>query len=421
MILTELIEEYVSGDWGNEELSDDTPNAVFCIRAADFVPILSVDYANIPTRYISDNSFENKLLKVGDIVIEKSGGSPTQSTGRVIIVTEELLKEKEHIVCSNFCEGFRVKEGWNPFYVFSYLQFLYNEGVFFNFEGKTSGLKNLQMEQAFSSIDIPEQKSDITILASIDEKIALNRKINVELEALAKVIYDYWFVQFDFPNKEGMPYKSSGGKMVWNETLKREIPEGWSDTPLSKIAKVENGATPSTLEDDNYGGDISWITPKDLSDKMTKFFSKGERSITQKGYYSCSTTKVPAGSILMSSRAPIGLVAIASDEVCTNQGFKNMVPEDMDDRFYLYYYIRMYMPFIEALGSGTTFKEVSKDSMLSFPILKVNNDEVYRRWVSTADNIFGKQNKLEKEIDELQSLRSYLLPLLMNGQIMIKD
>lgn len=421
MILAELIDEFVSGDWGNEKCSDDTPNAVFCIRAADFEPIRSVDYSNIPTRYISDNSYQNKQLKVGDIIIEKSGGSPTQSTGRVILVTEELLKEKQHIVCSNFCEAFRVKKEWSPFYVFCYLQFLYKEGVFFNFEGKTSGLKNLQMEQAFNSIDIPEQKSDISILTSIDEKIALNRKINIELESLAKEIYDYWFVQFDFPNENGEPYKSSGGKMVWNETLKREIPDGWSETPLSEISKVENGATPSTLEDDNYGGNISWITPKDLSDKMTKFFSKGERSITQKGYDSCSTTKIPAGSILMSSRAPIGLVAIASDEVCTNQGFKNIVPEDMDDRFYIYYYIRMYMPFIEALGSGTTFKEVSKDSMLSFPILKVNNDKVYRQWVSIADNIFGKQNMLEIEIDELQSFRSYLLPLLMNGQIIIKE
>lgn len=420
MILAEIIDEFVSGDWGNEECCDDTPNAVFCIRAADFEPILSVDYTNIPTRYISDKSYKNKLLKVGDIIIEKSGGSPTQSTGRVILVTEELLKEKQHIVCSNFCEAFRVKKEWNPFYVFSYLQFLYKEGIFFNFEGKTSGLKNLQMDQAFSSIDVPKQKSDMSVLVSIDKKIALNRKINMELEALAKEIYDYWFVQYDFPDKDGKPYKSSGGKMIWNETLKRDIPEGWGDTVLSEMAKIENGATPSTLEEDNYGGDISWITPKDLSDKMTKFFSRGERSITQKGYDSCSATLVPSGSILMSSRAPIGLVAIASNDVCTNQGFKNIVPEDMDDRFYLYYYIKRYMPFIEALGCGTTFKEVSKDSMLSFPILKVTNNKVYMQWVSVADRIFGKQEMIEKEIDELQSLRAFLLPLLMNGQVAAK-
>ena len=332
-----------------------------------------------------------------------------------------MLREKNHIVCSNFCEAFRVKKGWNPFYVFSYLQFLYNEGIFFNFEGKTSGLKNLQMDQAFKSIDIPEQKSDISILSSIDEKIALNRQINVELEALAKEIYDYWFVQFDFPNEEGKPYKSSGGKMVWNETLKKEIPEGWYDSTISNIAKVENGATPSTMEEDNYGGKICWITPKDLSDMKTKFISMGERTITQKGYDSCSTTLIPAGSILMSSRAPIGLVAIASNEVCTNQGFKNIIPENMDDSYYIYYYIKMYMPLIEALGSGTTFKEVSKDSMLSFSILKVNNNKVYRQWILTANRIFEKQNLLEKEIEELISLRTYLIPLLMNGQVTIKD
>ena len=265
------------------------------------------------------------------------------------------------------------------------------------------------------------QEKTIKILKIIDELIGLKRKENTILESLAKQIYDYWFVQFDFPNDEGKPYKSSGGKMVWNETLKREIPDGWSEAPLSSISSVENGATPSTLEEDNYGGKIGWITPKDLSNKRAKFFAKGERSITQKGYDSCSTTLLPAGSILMSSRAPIGLVAIASDEVCTNQGFKNIVPNEINDRFFLFYYIKKYMPFIEAMGNGTTFKEVSKDSLLSFPIMKVNNTNVYRKWVQIAKNIFEKQKKLEMETDELQSLRDYLLPLLMNGQVTIKD
>lgn len=271
---------------------------------------------------------------------------------------------------------------------------------------------------------LPAYKEQVRIgdyLSDIDKKIEINNLINAELEAMAKQIYDYWFVQFDFPNKDGNPYKSSGGKMIWNKTLKREIPEGWSDIPLSEIAKVENGATPSTLEEDNYGGDINWITPKDLSDKMTKFISKGERSITQKGYDSCSTTLLPEGSILMSSRAPIGLVAIASQKVCTNQGFKNIVPEELNDRFYLYYYIKNYMPLIKVLGNGTTFKEVSKETMMAFPILKVNNEELYNNWIKGVSSIFSRQCDIENEIEELLSLRSYTLPLLMNGQYIIKE
>ena len=88
---------------------------------------------------------------------------------------------------------------------------------------------------------------------------------------MAKQLYDYWFVQFDFPNEDGKPYKSSGGKMVWNENLKREIPEGWEVVHLADFADIKNGATPSTANPLNYGGDIVWITPKDLSDQKSKF------------------------------------------------------------------------------------------------------------------------------------------------------
>ena len=373
----------------------------------------------------SDSDIETFSLRKGQVAITKDS-----ETRDDIGVATYIADDFEDVVLGYHCALITprtdVPEDEKIYgkYLNALLHTKYAQKYFSN-NATGSGQRYTLSKEAIEDMPVylPSYKEQVRIgdyLSDIDKKIEINNLINAELEAMAKQIYDYWFVQFDFPNEEGKPYKSSGGKMVWNETLKREIPDGWRDTPLSKIAKIENGATPSTLEEDNYGGDISWITPKDLSDKMTKFLSRGERSITQKGYDSCSTTKIPAGSILMSSRAPIGLVAIASDEVCTNQGFKNLVPEDMDDRFYLYYYIRMYMPFIEALGSGTTFKEVSKDSMLSFPVLKVNNDKVYRRWITTAEQVFGKQNMLEKEIDELQSLRGYLLPLLMNGQVTIK-
>ena len=214
MKLSDIIETFVSGDWGNESASAETPNAVFCVRGADIVPITNNDFSGIPQRYVSDKTVKTRLLHAGDIVVEKSGGSPTQSTGRVVFISEELIKEKGQVVCSNFCTAVRIKSGWNPYFVYQYWQNVYNAGVFFNFEGKTSGIKNLQIDNALSSIQIEHyplsfQNQVSEVLSAIENKIRINRQINDNLEKMAKPLYDYWFVQFDFPDENGRPYKSS--------------------------------------------------------------------------------------------------------------------------------------------------------------------------------------------------------------------
>ena len=256
------------------------------------------------------------------------------------------------------------------------------------------------------------------ILTNIDRKIELNRSINHNLEAMAKQLYDYWFMQFDFPDENGKPYKSSGGKMVWNKKLKREIPEGWELTKIIDIAKVFNGATPSTTREQNYGGDIIWITPKDLSDQKQKFVYKGERNISQMGYDSCSTHLLPVNTILMSSRAPIGLLAIAKTELCTNQGFKSFVLQKENMLNYLYYYLQIHIKQIEQLGTGTTFKEVSREDILKYLILKPNETILYL-WEEKIKALNHRQLEIQREIQQLIKLRDELLPLLMNGQVTI--
>ena len=244
--------------------------------------------------------------------------------------------------------------------------------------------------------------------------------LNQNLEALAKQLYDYWFVQFDFPDENGRPYKSSGGKMVWNEKLKREIPEGWENKTVNNLANVFNGATPSTADENNYGGEIVWITPKDLSDQKQKFVYRGERNISQIGYDSCSTHILPPNTILMSSRAPIGLLAIAKAEICTNQGFKNFVPRTTNIATYLYYYLQAHIKQIEQLGTGTTFKEVSREDILKFPILKPNNT-ILDNWEARVTAINDKQLEIQKENENLIKQRDELLPLLMNGQVSVNS
>lgn len=273
-----------------------------------------------------------------------------------------------------------------------------------------------KLELNFPSIK--KQKNIARLIQNINQKIELNRSINHNLEAMAKQLYDYWFLQFDFPDENGKPYKSSGGKMVWNEKLKREIPEGWELTKVVDIAKVFNGATPSTIREQNYGGDIIWITPKDLSDQKQKFVCRGERNISQIGYDSCSTHLLPVNTILMSSRAPIGLLAIAKTELCTNQGFKNFVLQKENMTNYLYYYLQIHIKQIEQLGTGTTFKEVSREDILKYLILKPNETILYL-WEEKIKALNHRQFKLQEEIQQLIKLRDELLPLLMNGQIEI--
>lgn len=269
--------------------------------------------------------------------------------------------------------------------------------------------------------NIKEQKLIASVLNNIDRKIELNKQINDNLEAMARQLYDYWFVQFDFPNKEGKPYKSSGGAMVYNERLKREVPIGWEVENLIDFAEIKNGATPSTADEANYGGDIVWITPKDLSDQQSKFVYQGERNITEQGFDSCSTSILPTNSVLMSSRAPIGLVSIAKHEVCTNQGFKSFIPKSISDSIYLYYYIKHNIKQIEQLGTGTTFKEVSRDDLCKFPILTIGAKDIYVQWIELQNGIADKQLALTKEIAALTKQRDELLPLLMNGQASVNS
>ena len=303
----------------------------------------------------------------------------------------------------------------NPYFLYRYLKLLDLSRL-----DSGTGVPSMTFDSYYGiKVMLPkieEQKRIASVLQKLDAKIKLNCQINDNLEAMAKQLYDYWFVQFDFPNEDGKPYKSSGGAMTYNERLKREIPIGWEVENLIDFAEIKNGATPSTAVEANYGGDIVWITPKDLSDQQSKFVYQGERNITKQGFDSCSTSILPTNSVLMSSRAPIGLVSIAKHEVCTNQGFKSFIPKSISDSIYLYYYINHHIKQIEQLGTGTTFKEVSRDDLCKFPILTIGAKNIYVQWIELQNGIADKQLALTKEIVALTKQRDELLPLLMNGQ-----
>lgn len=257
--------------------------------------------------------------------------------------------------------------------------------------------------------NIKTQKKIASFLSSLDDKIELNRRINENLEQQAQALFKSWFVDFE-------PFKD--GKFVDSEL--GMIPEGWRVGTLEEIGQIIGGGTPSKANSSFYcENGIPWITPKDLSINKSKYISRGENDITEIGYRNSSAKKIPAGSVLFSSRAPIGYIAIANNEVTTNQGFKSVIPTKAGTCF-IYLFLQLYKKYIESLATGSTFKEASGALMKSLK-LKIPPQSIFENFEFELNPLFSQQCVLESEIDHLSQLRDTLLPRLMSGELEIKD
>lgn len=176
----------------------------------------------------------------------------------------------------------------------------------------------------------------------------------------------------------------------------------WKTVKLSELGTIVGGATPATSRDEYYNGDIPWLTPKDLAEYSARYISRGERNITKAGLKSCSAKMLPKGTVLFSSRAPIGYVAIAKNDICTNQGFKSVIPNANVSSLFLYYLLKYNKEKIEAVGSGTTFKEVSGSTM--------RNVEVYVPIeLRTQNKIAHILNSIDSKIENNNLINDNLL------------
>lgn len=258
-----------------------------------------------------------------------------------------------------------------------------------------------------SSLD--DQRRIASILSSLDRKIELNNKINADLEEMAQAIFKNWFVDFE-------PFKD--GKFVDSEL--GMIPEGWKVGRLDEIADVVGGSTPSKAKPEYYTQKgIAWLTPKDLSNHPAVYTSRGEIDITEEGYNSTSTKLMPKGTILFTSRAPIGYISIAQNDICTNQGFKSLVPKKAGTCF-LYCFLKYVTPVIENKSTGSTFKEASGSLMKSLQVI-MPEQKVFEDFEPIVSPLFARIESLEKENSRLSLLRDTLLPRLMSGEIEVPE
>jgi type I restriction enzyme, S subunit len=365
---------------------------------------------------------DNVAVLGNDILLNITG----DSIARACLVPQDVLPARvnQHVSI------IRCKDKDEADYVLCYLQYLKKHLLTIC---KVGGTRNALTKEVIENIEIRKvlnHKIRGKLITQINAKIELNNRINRQLEAMAKTLYDYWFVQFDFPfdfaqgkpNEQGKPYKSSGGKMVYNEELKREIPEGWEKGCFNDLGEIIGGSTPSRNNPDFFTKKgIAWITPNDLANnKGNKFISKGEFDITIAGLKDASLKILPKNSILLSSRAPVGYMAITREEVTTNQGFKSFISNKGYPSSFIYYAIKNSLKLIEQNSSGSTFKEISGGILKTLPTLLPNKDTIEKYRV-VNESIFKKQDIIEQENQQLASLRDWLLPMLMNGQVTVKE
>ncbi|MCO7253947.1 restriction endonuclease subunit S [Dickeya oryzae] len=377
------------------------------IGVADFKDYFSPQWETLGEINPLGVAKKEDYLNEGDIIYVRSNGN------KALVGRSLYIDRNETSLYSGFCIRARMKtDDFNSLFLAYFSRTDFFKSSITHVAG--TNINNLNQD-ILSNVKIPRypknvQHSIVDTLLAIDKKIDLNNRINAELEAMAKTLYDYWFVQFDFPDANGKPYKTSGGKMEYNATLKREIPVGWEVKTLSQIANITMGLSPAgeSYNEDSTGTlffqgstDFGWLFP------------------TPRKYTTAPVRMAKKGDILLSVRAPVGDMNIASDDCCIGRGLAALNSKTGSDGF-LFYVMKYFKQIFDRRNTeGTTFGSITKDDLYSLAVVYPLPDLLKKYDVIVSDyNQMIFTRSLENI--ELIKLRDWLLPLLMNGQVTVK-
>jgi type I restriction enzyme S subunit len=377
-----------------------------------------IDYSLAQYTYDKKEIDSSKFIQNGDILVNSTGAG---TAGRCAFVSE--LPTKHRYIVDSHILIFRCNF-YHEAQCLNYLLFSFEETIM-SFMTGSSGQSELDKVVLLNiktklTTDTQTQQRIASVLSSLDAKIELNNKINRELEAMAKMLYDYWFVQFNFPDKNGKPYKTSGGKMVWNEQLKREIPEGWEAGKINDFIEVKDGThdSPKPKETGYY-----LITSKNLLESGLDF--DNANLISEEDYMNINKrSKVDTGDILFSMIGSIGVI-YKIEETDIKFAVKNVAlyktSQKKQYKNYIYQYLKSYdmQYYMSTVISGSIQKFIGLGSLRDMPLLF--NREVIELFISKTNAIYSKMNNIKNENQCLSSLRDWLLPMLMNGQVTVQE
>jgi len=344
-----------------------------------------IDWNSVPYCPISEREHKKYKLEIGDVVIARTGNS----TGATSTIKQADFRFIDFLLRSAFWKGF-VKS---------------IKG------GSAQGGANAKNFAEFPILlpSLPEQKAIADVLTSFDDKIELLRQQNQTLEEMAQTLFKEWFVYYRFPGV---------GKMVDSEL--GMIPEGWKVDNIGQYVNIKGGTTPSTKNPDYWDGKIHWTSPKDLSNIKQPYLFDTEKKITPEGLKKISSGLLPKGTLLFSSRAPIGYIAISNVDIAINQGYIAFLPCGYLSNYFMFNWLKVNSKSIVGAANGSTFLEISKSSFRSL-LTVIPEETVLDKFERVSFTIFQKLLSNLIQIQSLTQLRDSLLPKLMSGEVRVND
>ena len=368
---------------------------------------------------------ETYSIKKGDILITR-----TSETIDELAMSCVAVKDYPRATYSGFTKRLRPKTAGIAYH--KYLAF-YLRSQLFRKAVTNNAFMTLRAsfnEDIFSFLNLylPEYKEQVKIgdmLYSMEQKIQLNKRICAELEAMAKTLYNYWFTQFDFPDANGKPYRSSGGELVWNDQLKRKIPKGWDVRPLSHvISSINTGLNPR----DNFilgNGDIQYLTVKNLTTSGTIDFSGCDTVDEQAREIIHKRSDVSVGDILFASIAPLGrcyLIQNPPEKWDINESvfsIRRNAFRVTSEFLYMYFMSDTFIKAATSSSTGSIFKGIRINTLLDIAAV-IPPKDIVTAFTTQVKTLLALKEQKGTENRELTKLRDWLLPVLMNGQATVE-
>lgn len=402
------IGETVTGKTPSSSLPEDFGNEFMFITPSDE---FDEKYIHSTNRYLSNvgyNRLKSKSLKPHSVLVSCIGSA----MGKVTMNSDFAITNQQiNSIVVN-------EEKYSSHYVYYLLKNNYN--LLRNAASGSTALPLLNKSDFDElrlkvHINLNTQQKIAAVLSALDDKIEVNNKINAELEAMSKTLYDYWFVQFDFPNEDNKPYKSSGGKMVLNETLKREIPEGWEVKSLYSIADFINGLACQKYRPENESDDfLPVIKIREMNDGISSNTEKVKIDIPEKN-------KIDDGDILFSWSATLDVKIWTQGKGGLNQHIFKVISKDYPKSFY-YFELLNYLEHFKMMAElrKTTMGHITIDH-LKTSLIAIPSKELILKMDTKLTPILNKIISNKKQNQELAQLRDWLLPMLMNGQVTVGE
>jgi len=385
------------------------------IRGTDFEDVRVGRFDAVPNRYLLTHHADRKRLQPWDIVLETAGGSKDRPTGRSLLIKPSTVARVQgNVTCASFARFLRVdREKADPAYVFWLLQHLYSSRALRQFNTQHTGVARFQFTTfattyALTLPPVETQRRVASILSAYDDHIENNTRRIAILEEMARRLYEEWFVHFRFPGHDTVRLKQSDIGLA---------PEAWSVSTVEQTFEIIGGGTPSKTVSEYWdGGTINWYTPSDLTAVNTSFMDESGALITEEGLNRSSARLFPPWCVMMTSRATLGVVAINTTPAATNQGFITCVPNSRVPLYLLFHWLKANAKEFEAIGTGATFKEITKGAFKKLR-LSVPPKDLASRFEELVEPIMLLVLNLQRQTRNLTAARNLLLPKLVSGEV----